>query len=138
MNSALEIDMDFDTTIRPPPEPTEEGTASLEELIKRRIAEARWDDVIRIVPPPVEQKKKRLELDDGKSGQGLGEVYEADYVRAAAAAGGAGGMVVEDKQEPLRREARALFKALCGKLDALSAFHFTPKPVVEELEVRWE
>lgn len=41
LNSALEIDMDYDTTNKPPPAPTEEATQSLEEMIKRRIAEAR-------------------------------------------------------------------------------------------------
>jgi U3 small nucleolar RNA-associated protein MPP10 len=46
------------------------------------------------------------------------------------------GFTAPDKQEPLRRQAAALFKELCGKLDALSSFAFAPKPVVEELEVR--
>jgi len=73
-----------------------------------------------------------IELDDTKSSAGLGELYEKDYVRAAT--GGA----VQDKEEPLRQEAKQLFGELCGKLDALSHFHYTPKPVVEELEVRAE
>lgn len=42
LNSALEIDMDYDTTNRPPPAPTEEATQTLEDVIKRRIAEGRW------------------------------------------------------------------------------------------------
>jgi hypothetical protein len=46
------------------------------------------------------------------------------------------GFTAPDKQEPLRRDAKALFKALVAKLDALSSFHYAPKPVVEELEVR--
>lgn len=62
--------------------------------------------------------------------QGLGEVYESEYVQQAT------GFTAPDKAEPLRRQAVALFRILCGKLDALSSFAFTPKPVVEELEVR--
>lgn len=62
--------------------------------------------------------------------QGLGEVYEQEYVKAAT------GFSAPDKQEGLRQQASALFKALCGKLDALSAFTYTPKPVVTEMEVR--
>lgn len=62
--------------------------------------------------------------------QGLGEVYETEYIQQAT------GFTAPDKSEPLRRQAVALFKTLCGKLDALSSFAFTPKPVVEELEVR--
>jgi U3 small nucleolar RNA-associated protein MPP10 len=61
--------------------------------------------------------------------QGLGEIYEAEYVQQAT------GFTAPDKQELLRRQAAALFKELCGKLDALSSFAFAPKPVVEELEV---
>ena len=38
-NSALEVDLDFDTTVKPAPAPTEEMTASLDDLIKKRIAE---------------------------------------------------------------------------------------------------
>ena len=34
LNSALELDLDFERQIRPPPQPTEEATASLEDLIK--------------------------------------------------------------------------------------------------------
>jgi hypothetical protein len=41
MNSALEIDMEYDTTNKLPPAPTEAATQSLEDVIKRRIAEQR-------------------------------------------------------------------------------------------------
>lgn len=130
LNSALEVDLDFDTSVRPPPEPTEEATEALEELIKRRIADHSFDDVVRIVPPPIDKKRKLIELDNSKGKQGLGEVYEADYVRTMTGGG------VEDKDEALRREAMRLFKELSLSLDALTHFHFSPKPVIEEMEVR--
>jgi U3 small nucleolar ribonucleoprotein component len=34
--------MDYDTTNKPPPAPTEEATHSLEDMIKKRIADARY------------------------------------------------------------------------------------------------
>ena len=34
LNSALELDLDFERTTRPPPAPTQESTASLEDLIR--------------------------------------------------------------------------------------------------------
>lgn len=38
-NSALEVDLDFEHNMRPPPPATEESTASLDDLIKNRIIE---------------------------------------------------------------------------------------------------
>lgn len=39
MNSALEVDLDFEHNVRPTPVITEEVTASIEELIQKRILE---------------------------------------------------------------------------------------------------
>lgn len=50
----------------------------------------------------------------------------------AAKTGGA----TEDRQDGVRAEARALVAALAARLDALSHFHFAPRPVVEDLTVR--
>lgn len=63
--------------------------------------------------------------------QGLGELYEEEYVQAAA-----GGAAADDRDEKVRSEARGLVKLLFAKLDALSHFHFAPKPVVQDLSIR--
>ena len=67
LNSALELDLDFERTLKPPPQPTEEATASLEDLIRERIADAKWDDVPRVAPPPPDKRRTQLELDDNKN-----------------------------------------------------------------------
>ena len=67
----------------------------------------------------------------GVGAQGLGEIYEEEYVAASAA-----GAAVTDRDDKVRAEARALAKLLFGKLDALSHFHYAPKPVLEDLSVR--
>ena len=67
LNSALEIDLDFDRALRPPPPPTEEATASLEDMIKRRIAERHFDDPRRSAPPADDLQKELAELDDKRS-----------------------------------------------------------------------
>lgn len=62
--------------------------------------------------------------------QGLGEIYEEDYVRAA------GSGAAPDADEGVRAEARSLTKLLFAKLDALSHFQYAPKPYLEDLTVR--
>lgn len=56
--------MDFDRALKPPPQPTEEFTASLEDLIKRRIADQQFDDPVRKQAPPDVLQKQLAELDD--------------------------------------------------------------------------
>ena len=65
--------------------------------------------------------------------QGLGEIYEADFVQARAAVTGT---ALEDREERVRAEARALARELFARLDALSHFQYAPKPVIEDLAVR--
>ncbi|XP_010465335.1 PREDICTED: U3 small nucleolar ribonucleoprotein protein MPP10 isoform X2 [Camelina sativa] len=130
-NSALEVDLDFEHNARPAPVITEEVTASLEDLIKSRIIEARFDDVQRAPSMPTKAKREAKEMDESKSKKGLAEVYEDEYVRTANPA-----FAPTTFSDELKKEASMLFKNLCLKLDALSHFHFTPKPVIEEMSIQ--
>ena len=67
LNSALEVDLDFERALKPPPLPTEEFTMSLEDLIKRRIAELQFDDPMRKAAPTTELQKDFAEIDDKKA-----------------------------------------------------------------------
>ena len=64
--------------------------------------------------------------------QGLGDIYEEEFVAATVS----GASTAVDKQNAVRQEAKNLMKELFGKLDALSHFHYAPKPVIEEMQVR--
>ena len=90
-NSALEIEMDFDHVAAPPPVITEEVTASLEDIIKKRVAALQWDDVVRVEPSDGKAIKKVVDLDDQKSKKGLGDIYEDEFVKQVrvVATGGA-------------------------------------------------
>lgn len=129
-NSALELDMEFDTTVKPPPQPTEESTKSLEDLIRSRITEGKFDDVLRVLPTQQPQKKGvTVELNDKKSTMGLGELYEKDYMQQVTGQ-------VDDKDDPVRQVAKAQFAALCVSLDQLSHMHYRPVPLIEEVTVK--
>ncbi|XP_073143341.1 M phase phosphoprotein 10 [Henckelia pumila] len=130
-NSALEVDLDFEHNVRPAPVITEEFTASLEEMIQKRVIEAQFDDVQK--PPALLEKapREKKPLDENKSTKGLAEVYEDEYAQKTGLVSTA--LSFSDEQ---KKEATVLFKKLCLKLDALSHFHFTPKPVIEDMSIQ--
>ncbi|XP_058087288.1 M phase phosphoprotein 10 [Magnolia sinica] len=130
-NSALEVDLDFEHNVRPPPVITEEVTASLEELITKRIIEGHFDDVQRAPSLPSKAPKELKELDENKSQKGLAEIYEEEYAQKTGLASAPLSFTDEQK-----KEASLLFKKLCLKLDALSHFHFTPKPIIEDMSIQ--
>lgn len=130
-NSLLEAVLEHERVSKPAPEITVEVTAALEDIIKQRILDEAWDDVERKAPPEGEGDAHELaEVSQEKSKKGLGELYEEEYMEKAM------GVVKESAEDKLKTEIRGLFKTLCGKLDALSNFHFTPKPVVPEMAVQ--
>lgn len=130
-NSALEVDLDFEHNVRPAPTITEEVTANIEELIQKRILEGRFDDVQRAPALPSNAPKEIKELDENRSKKGLAEIYADEYVQKTGLVSAA--LTFSDEQ---KKEATLLFKKLCLKLDALSHFHFTPKPVIEDMSIQ--
>ncbi|KAL5204074.1 hypothetical protein ABZP36_008945 [Zizania latifolia] len=130
-NSALEVDLDFEHNVRPAPVITEEVTASLEEMIKKRIIEGHFDDVEKPSSLPSKAPKEQKELDESKSKKGLGELYEEDYAQKAGLA--AAPLSISNE---MKKDANTLFKRICLKLDALSHFHFAPKPVIEDMSIQ--
>ncbi|KAA8540804.1 hypothetical protein F0562_024767 [Nyssa sinensis] len=130
-NSALEVDLDFEHNVRPAPVITEEVTASIEELIQKRILEGHFDDVQKAPSLPSRAPKELKELDDNKSKMGLAEIYEQEYVQKTGLVSAT--LSFSDEQ---KKEASVLFKKLCLKLDALSHFHFSPKPVIEDMSIQ--
>lgn len=122
-NSLLQEDLVFDLAANKTPVITEEKSQSLEDVIIQRIKEEAWDDVERKVKPvelPFEYRN-RIELDHEKSKLSLSEIYEKEYIKQRE------DTKIQDKPEVT--QAKELMKSLFAKLDALSNFHFTPKPV---------
>ncbi|KAG5839384.1 hypothetical protein ANANG_G00204420 [Anguilla anguilla] len=129
-NSLLAEDVLFDQAARMAPAVTEETTLALEDIIKQRIRDQAWDDVVRKEKPKEEvfEYKKRLTLDHEKSKLSLAEVYEQEYLKQTQ-------QKTEEEENPAHVEIQKLMDSLFLKLDALSNFHFTPKPPVPEVKV---
>ncbi|UTT91942.1 hypothetical protein NDA17_007688 [Ustilago hordei] len=130
-DSLLEQDLEFERAAKVTPQVTEEMTESIEDLIKRRILERNFDDVIRrremealpLLP------SRLLELSDSKSAKSLAELYEEEYQNARGADGEDGAPVAEAdaKLQKEHEEISKLYDDIFNKLDALSNAHFTPK-----------
>ncbi|XP_062381245.1 U3 small nucleolar ribonucleoprotein protein MPP10 isoform X2 [Sardina pilchardus] len=129
-NSLLEEDVAFDQASRMAPAITEETTMKLEEIIKQRIKDQVFDDVVRKEKPKenVFEYKKRLTLDHEKSKLSLAEVYAQEYVKLTEEK-------TEEQENPAHVEIQKMMDSLFLKLDALSNFHFTPKPTIPEVKV---
>jgi U3 small nucleolar RNA-associated protein MPP10 len=138
VNSLLEATPEFEVATKMAPLITVEHTTNLEEVIKRRVLDEDWDDVIPRELPDVAWNKKRGELPEvsqEKSKLGLGELYEREYLKKAVGYD-VDAAEKETDEEKARNEMKALFANLCSKLDALSNYHFAPRPVADEAEVR--
>ncbi|KAJ9479518.1 U3 small nucleolar RNA-associated protein MPP10 [Pseudozyma hubeiensis] len=130
-DSLLEQDLEFERAAKVTPQVTEEMTESIEDLIKRRILDRNFDDVIRrreVEALPF-LPSRLLELSDSKSAKSLAELYEEEY-QAARGADGEDGAPVAEADAKLAKEHEEigqLYDDIFNKLDALSNAHFTPK-----------
>lgn len=128
-NSLLEEDLEFERVMKAVPVITEESVLSLEEKIKARILEGRFDDVVRL--RPMDDKpflpSRFFELQDKKSNQSLAQIYEEEFTAAQS-----GGVAGEDRDGKLKKEHDDINQAwdgICAKLDALCNAHYIPKQV---------
>ena len=145
INSLLEEDLDFERVGKPVPVLTAEVSSSIEDLVKARILARQFDEVPRRRPGAEDEAlaaaraRRGLanvdleaeELERREGGKGLAEVYEEEFRRKNED----GYQSVADKKvEELHKEIEGLWKNVCGKLDALSSWHYTPRP--PDVEVR--
>ncbi|NWH66961.1 MPP10 protein, partial [Geococcyx californianus] len=129
-NSLLEETVLFDHAVRMAPVITEETTFQLEDIIKQRILDEAWDDVVPKEKPQEEafEYKKRITLDHEKSKLSLADIYEQEYMKLHQ-------QKTEEEENPEHKEIQEMMDSLFLKLDALCNFHFTPKPPVPEIKI---
>jgi U3 small nucleolar RNA-associated protein MPP10 len=137
MNSLIEENLDFEHTGKPVLEVTAEISESIEELIKRRILSQEFDEVIRRRPDAsgtgANTRRGTFELDDSKPQQSLAEIYEEEHVKVHNP-----DTYISKADEKTRKEEKeieALWKDVTAKLDALSSWHYKPKPAAPSLTV---
>ncbi|KAI8950019.1 Mpp10 protein-domain-containing protein [Xylaria longipes] len=137
VNSLLEEDLDFEHAGKPVPVITPDVNESIEDLIKRRILAREFDEVIRRRPDAAEfssnTRRGLANVEDTKSKRGLAEIYEEEHVKNANP-----DSYVSKSDEKLRKEEQEIeqmWKEISSKLDALSSWHYRPKPVAPTLTI---
>ena len=134
LNSLLEEDLEFERAGKPLPVITAQVSEDIETIIKRRIIAREFDGVIRRRPEALvtgAQRRGLFELSDKKPEKSLAEQYEADYLSTTNPS--------SDKPDPKlakeHAEISALWTAVSAKLDALSSWHYRPKPPAANINV---
>lgn len=136
MNSLLEQDLDFEHGGKPVPVITPEITEDMEAMIKRRILAQEFDEVLRRRPDadvPQNTRRGLVAVDDKKSDRGLADLYEEQHVKDSNP-----DTYVSASDEQLRKEEQeveTLWKNVVSQLDALSSWHYKPKPAAPAISV---
>jgi U3 small nucleolar RNA-associated protein MPP10 len=148
-NSLVATEVEYDHATRPAPVITDEHTRTLEDMIRARVRDSAFDDVVRRTEADIEANKRRKrelpELSHEKSKLSLAELYEQDFVaqreQATQTRLGDDGVDAEavenvgDSLDDQRKEIRQLFDALCARLDALSHYRARPRLFHQEDDV---
>lgn len=150
-DSLLAADLEHDVARRPAAPPSTVTTSAIEALLRRRIADAHWDDVAVPVRPTEALAAAAgqgaapdgpAEVSQQKPTEGLGDLYAAEYVAgrerlaasAAADSSAGGGSAVATAPPPVtespeQAEVNAQWRALSRKLDLLANLQLPPKDV---------
>ena len=146
-DSLLTTDLQVESNVKQREVMTRAVNESIEEIIRRRVSEARYDDPVKRTALKGKPYKVResMEVSSEKSVVGLGQLYEQQYMEekaredAAASGGAADGTVKQHKSKQQQErdkqvsEIRTLFASLVADLSALSQYSYVP---AERSEVR--
>ncbi|KAK5977998.1 hypothetical protein GCK32_005359, partial [Trichostrongylus colubriformis] len=130
-NELLETHVQFDHGAKKAPEITEAFTEKLEDLIKQRIKDKAFDDVVRRkrVEERTEPYRNQAIEEQEIVKTSLAEVYEKEYQKAAGETSAV--TTVNEEHVAIEKRMRELFRLI----DALSNFDYTPPEVKPEVRV---
>lgn len=139
-DSLLNTPLEHDTTARPNSFVSSEISQNIESVIKQRIADGLFDDVVVAAPEHYEASKKRKTVDDlphvsqEKPSEGLADLYAREYTdkkaeeRKRAEASSTVERVEQDEGTEAQKEVNTLLSKLLSRLDTLSRVNFINEP----------
>lgn len=138
-DSLLNAEIDFGTTANPNSVMDTDKNETIEDVIRQRIVDGLFDDVISPVPDGYTKENKKTdelpEISQEKPKEGLADIYAREFLGEKERAKDElrtkevrrvqkQGTSIEETDE--QKEVNRLFDKLASKLDALSGLHFTP------------
>lgn len=137
-DSLLETTLDHDSSIRKSSVAEEDRNETIEDIIRQRIVDNLYDDVVPAFPETYNREKSKSkkdlpEVSQEKPTESLAEVYAREFVseKEKAQSEAASREVERAREQPEtaeQREINRLYEKIAAKLDALSGLHFTPSP----------
>lgn len=139
-DSLLETSLEHDTTVRPKSFVSTQISERIESVIKQRIVDGLFDDVIVALPEHYQASKKRKDVDDlphisqEKPTEGLAELYAREFTdkqaedRKRADASVAVQRVNQEVENDAQKEVNMLLSKLCSRLDALASVNIINEP----------
>jgi U3 small nucleolar RNA-associated protein MPP10 len=132
-NSLLSISSIIERASKPIPIVSQEHTNTIEDLIIDRIKNDNYNDVIPYKKPiNTDNNDDNDDSINEKSKIGLGQIYENEYMEKNTSSSKSSNT---DKLDANKEEIKELFNIINKQLDALSHFHYTPKPVVNDINI---
>lgn len=131
-DSLLTKQLEYDYIGRIDQPVTQQHNEYIESLIKQRIIDNQYDDVVKVIDinqhnDKANKKSTDVVLNDNKSTLSLAQIYEREYTEQYNTDNN-----IKSKQqielEHKYKEIDLLFAKLNYKLDSLTNFHYTPRP----------
>ena len=136
-NSLLETALEWEFAGRRAPVSTEETTRDIAEIVKQRIIAREFDEITRRRPDTLDGHTRRGLTEDidltNNDRKGLAEEYEEEWQKQKNP--DTYSSKAEQKLKKEEEDVERMWKEVSSKLDALSSWHYRPRPVEASMQV---
>ena len=134
-NATLEEDLDFEYSGKPVPVVTPEVNQTIEDWVKSNIIEQKFEETAKrhALSDDTGGRRGLVELNDQKGQQSLADIYAEEHVKNSNP--DAYVSKADEKLKAEEAEIERMWRDVSAKLDALSSWHYKPRPTAPQLTV---